>query len=255
MLIQYASDLHLEFPENREFLKLNPLKPMGDILLLAGDIVLFAVMHEQADFFSYVSDHFQTTYWIPGNHEYYYSDAGKKSGVIKESIRSNVFLVNNVAIEHGSVRFIFSTLWSRINPANQWTIERKVSDFHVIKFNGKRFTTPDFNQLHEEDLRFITAELQSASQFKKVVVTHHVPTLMYYPAKYKGDPLNEAFAVELSGLIEDHGPDWWIYGHIHGNTPDFTIGRTQLLTNQLGYVKYGEHELFSGRKVFELFPI
>ncbi|TSA34194.1 MAG: metallophosphoesterase [Porphyromonadaceae bacterium] len=252
MLIQYASDLHLEFPENREFLKLNPLQPKGDILLLAGDIVLFAVMNEHADFFSYVSDHFQTTYWIPGNHEYYYSDAAKKSGTIHENIRSNVFLVNNVAIEQASVKFIFSTLWSRINPANQWLIERKVSDFHVIKFNGKHFTTPDFNLLHEEDLKFITAELQSTRQFKTVMVTHHVPTMMNYPAKHKGDPLNEAFGVELSGLIEDQGPDWWIYGHTHSNTPHFPIGNTQLLTNQLGYVKYKEHYEFSATNTISI---
>ena len=252
MLIQFCSDLHLEFPENREFLKWNPIQPGGDILLLAGDIVLFAVMHEHADFFSYVSDHFQTTYWIPGNHEYYYSDAAKKSGVINESIRSNVFLVNNVAIEQSSVKLIFSTLWSRINPANQWYIERRVSDFHVIKFNGRRFTTQDFNQLQEKDLRFITAELQSASMLKTVLVTHHVPTLMNYPAKYKGDPLNEAFAIELSDLIEDHGPDYWIFGHHHTNIQGFHIGNTQLLTNQLGYVKYGENDLFDCSKFFEI---
>ncbi|MFA5814457.1 MAG: metallophosphoesterase [Bacteroidales bacterium] len=252
MLIQYASDLHLEFPENRKFLKLNPLQPTGDILLLAGDIVLFAVMNDHADFFSYVSDHFHTTYWIPGNHEYYYSDAGKKSGVIHESIRSNVFLVNNVAVEHASVKFIFSTLWSKIDPANQWLIESRVSDFHVIKFNGKRFTTPDFNKLHEEDLKFITAELQSASKLKTVMVTHHVPTLMNYPAKYKGDALNEAFAVELSGLIEDYGPDYWIYGHHHSNIPDFSIGSTRLLTNQLGYVKYKEHHEFSAMNTISI---
>lgn len=250
MLIQYASDLHLEFPENREFLRLNPLKPVGDILILAGDIVLFDVMHEHSDFFNYVSDHFQTTYWIPGNHEYYYSDAGKKSGVIHESIRSNVFLVNNVTIERPSMRFIFSTLWSRINPANQWTIERRVSDFHVIKFNGKRFTTPDFNQLHEEGLKFITKELQSDGQLKTVMVTHHVPTLMNYPAMHKGDPLNQAFAVELYALIEDQGPDYWIYGHTHSNTPEFTIGKTRLLTNQLGYVKLNEHASFNEHSSF-----
>ncbi len=244
MIIQYASDLHLEFPENKEYLKVNPLTPGGDVLLLAGDVVPFAVMDKHEDFFSYVSDHFETTYWLPGNHEYYYSDAATKCGTMNEKIRDNVFLVNNIAIQDRNIRYIFSTLWSKINAGHEWPIERAISDFHVIKFNGARFSSMQFNQLHEENLKFLTQELQNKSEGKTIVVTHHVPTLMNYPEKYKGDVLNDAFGVELYDLIEDKGPDYWLYGHTHNNTPDFIIGKTQMRTNQLGYVKYGEHKYF-----------
>jgi predicted phosphohydrolase len=251
MIIQYASDLHLEFPENKNFLKINPLKPEGDILILAGDIVPFAVMDKHKDFFKYVSDHFKATYWIPGNHEYYYFDAATRCGTLNEKIRSNVFLVNNIAIQTGNINFIFSTLWSKITPAHEWQIEHGVSDFHVIRYDGYRFSSVRFNQLHDESLLFIKQALHH-NYTTTVVVTHHVPTFLNYPEKYKGDTLNEAFAVELYDFIETSSADFWIFGHHHFNVPDFMIGKTNLATNQLGYVKYGEHKLFDTKKFINL---
>jgi len=252
MKVQYASDLHLEFPENKEFLRKNPLEPIGDVLILAGDIVPFAVMDKHSDFFSYISDHFKTTYWIPGNHEYYYFDLAQKCGTLNENIRSNVHLVNNLSIQKDSVRFIFSTLWSRISQTNRWQIERSVNDFHVIQFNNLRFSSDQFNQLHEESLAFITQELNHKFIGKTIVATHHVPSFMNYPEKYRGDVINEAFAVELYDLIEDNGPDFWIFGHHHYNVSDFMIGKTNLTTNQLGYVKYGEHTNFKNMQILKL---
>lgn len=252
MKLQYASDLHLEFSQNRDFLKANPLQLMGDILLLAGDIVPFAVMNKHADFFSYVSDNFQTTYWIPGNHEYYNSDAAEKCGVLNEKIMSNVFLVNNTSVIHDHVKLIFSTLWAKISPANEWQIEQGVSDFHVIKYKGDRFSAMQFNQFHEESLAFIKKELAGVKADKTVVVSHHVPTYLNYSEKYKGDALNGAFAVELYDFIEASYLDYWIYGHSHSNTAGFKIGETELLTNQLGYVQYNEHHSFDAKKILTL---
>ena len=249
MKIQYCSDLHLEFPENKEFLKSNPLQAKGDILILAGDIVPFVVMNNHGDFFDYISDNFEYTYWVPGNHEYYYYDISQKDGTINEKIRSNVFLVNNTSVQHNDIKFIFSTLWSKINPTNQWTIQRSMSDFQVIKYKEDIFTPFHYNQLHQESIQFIEQELNQIGPEKTIVVSHHIPTLLNYPEIYKANILNEAFAVELYDFIEKSKINYWIFGHHHQNIANFRIGKTQLTTNQLGYLSDNKHGLFKNDAV------
>jgi predicted phosphohydrolase len=225
---------------------------VGDVLVLAGDIVPFSVIDKHQDFFSYVSDNFETTYWIPGNHEYYRFDIAEKSGVIYEKIRSNLFLVNNTAVVHENTKLIFSTLWSKISAGHQWQIERRMNDFHQIKNKGFRFSAEAYNQLHEESLAFIQKDLKSVKDEKVAVFTHHCPTFLNYPEQFKGDLLNEAFAVELFDMIETSNIDYWVYGHHHSNIPEFNIGNTKLITNQLGYVQQNEHRLFESNKCIEL---
>ena len=113
--IQYASDLHLEFAENKAFIKHNPLPPVGEILILGGDIVPFTIMNKFDDFFTYLADCFAHTFWVPGNHEYYHFDLTNKCGCLNEKIKSNITLVNNASIIYQGVNLIFSTSKSNIS--------------------------------------------------------------------------------------------------------------------------------------------
>ncbi|AYB31590.1 metallophosphoesterase [Chryseolinea soli] len=252
MTIQYCSDLHLEFPVNKKYLEANPITPKGEILLLAGDIVPFAVMENERPFFDFVSGNFEQVYWVAGNHEYYRSDIHYRTGGVHEKIRENVSLVNNVSIPYKNVRLIFSTLWTKIDPVREWVVQKTMSDFHLIQSNGKKIAVPDYNKLHDASREFLSNAFQTKTEQPTIVVSHHVPTLFHYPEKYRHSELNSAFAVELYDLIESSPVDYWIYGHNHSAVPDFKINRTTLTTNQLGYVEYGEHFNFQKDRVIKI---
>lgn len=241
MKIQYCSDLHLEFRKNKEFLQNNPLIPKGDILMLAGDIVPFKELDKHGDFFDFVSDHFKACYWIPGNHEYYHSDIAERGTAFNEAIRSNVFLVNNQLVRLEGIKILLTTLWTHLPPSIQFVVQQGMADFHLIK-NGKQTLTPDlYNLVHEQSLAFLKDSIDAAEAGKTIVITHHVPTFEHYPEKYRGNALCDAFAIELRDWIAQTPIDHWVYGHHHHNTSAFKIGNTTMLTNQLGYVKYGEN--------------
>jgi Icc-related predicted phosphoesterase len=106
--------------------------------------------------------------------------------------------------------------------------------------------------MHDRCLSFLKEEFAKGKSDKTIVITHHMPTFKNYPEEFKGDVLNEAFAVELSDLIKAAGPDYWIFGHHHTNKGDFDIGKTRLITNQLGYVMYNEHKGFNGGKIIDI---
>jgi predicted phosphohydrolase len=252
MIVQYCSDLHLEFPANAFFLKQKPIVPTGEILILAGDIVPFSEMHKHTEFFDYLSNNFKAVYWVPGNHCFYHSDMKNRIGSFREEIRDNIFLLNDSVEVIDNVRFVFSTLWSFIGSEAVYDIRRRLNDFRYITIDGKSFNVTMYNTLHRESMRFLSQVLREKADLKTVVVTHHVPTMQNYPLKYLGNSLNMAFATELKPFIEETQPDYWMFGHYHVNTPKFNIGKTVMLTNEVGYVQMQEHLTFDRGASFEV---
>jgi len=253
MKIQYASDLHLEFSENYSFLKRNPLKPVGDILVLAGDIgYLNDDNYRSHPFWDWASDNFSRVIVAVGNHELYkYYDLAQMPQGLVCVIRNNVHCYYNAVIRVEHTDFIVSTLWAKIRLEDAYLTEQAISDFHRILYEKEFITWEKFNQEHDKCFTFIKTEVENSNAEHIIVVTHHVPSFQLSSPDFKNSRNNGAFTVELSDYIETNPVEYWIYGHSHRNI-DKIIGNTRCITNQLGYVSHNEHLTFNPEKIIEI---
>ena len=214
----------MEFAENWRYLKEHPLEKAGDILVLAGDIGYFGdENYSLHPFWNQVADQYEQVIVVPGNHEFYKYD----------------------------VDMILSTLWAHIPLQDAFATESGVTDFHRIMFEGETLTFEQFNKEHERCMAFLRRACKSSSASKRVIVTHHVPSFQLSSPDFKGSRINGAFVSNEDDFIETCGADYWIYGHSHRNI-DRQIGKTQCLSNQLGYVFAQEHQSFDSGKIIDL---
>ena len=251
MRIQYCSDLHLEFEENSRFLLNHPIEVCGDILILAGDIVPLLDRYLNSRFFDFISDNYKQVFWVPGNHEFYYRNITDFDSSFNYKVRDNISILNNFDLEFNGVRFVFSTLWSRISEKNEKYIEQNVADFEYITSNDKLFRVSDFNNLHDVSLEFIKKSMYNESK-KLVIVTHHLPSFSCNRPSHNNSAINEAFCVDLTDNIKTGNARFWIYGHSHCNQKPLYIGKTILLTNQLGYLQMNERIGFKRNAYFSI---
>lgn len=245
MRIQYASDLHLEFSDNWSYLKRNPLKVAGDVLVLAGDIgYLGDENYSKHPFWDWASENYQQVIVALGNHEFYkfYDVSTLKDGLCGE-IRRNVHYYYNAVVRIGTADLIISTLWAYIDLQDAYITESCVSDFKRIRYGEDLLTFTGFNKEHKRCLDFLKRAVDKSDATTKIVVTHHVPSFRMLSPEFKGSQSNGAFTVELYDYIVDSDIDYWIYGHSHRNM-DVIIGTTKCISNQLGYVFCNEHLSF-----------
>lgn len=253
MKIQYASDLHLEFADNWRYLKANPLKVAGDILVLAGDIgYLGDNNYSSHPFWDWASGNYREVLCCMGNHEFYkYFDLATLPDGYSLEIRPNVHSCYNGIVHLGNTDIILSTLWAKITLENAYYTEQCVTDFRRILYNGEVMTHAEFNREHDRCFGFLRNAVAESKAAHRIVVTHHVPSFRMLCPKHLGSRINGAFTVELEDYIKGSGIEYWIYGHSHYNV-DIKIGQTRCVTNQLGYVFADEHRCFGPDKAFEL---
>ena len=148
--------------------------------------------------------------------------------------------------------FILSTLWSHI-PGKDWPkLKKGMSDFTLIRDGKYPFRANTYNALHERDLSFIKKAVSESDAANKVVVTHHVPSRLLVAPEFKGSSLESGFTVDLTDYIKTSGVDLWVYEHSHRSISR-KIGSTLVVSNQIGYVVYGEYKnTFSGERAADL---
>ena len=258
--IQYVSDLHLEFPQNRQWIAKHPLEVTGNILLVAGDTAYLDLPDSKSDtysaypFWDWASEDYNKVIVCLGNHDFYgYYDLHSMPNGFCKQIRNNVHAYYNSVVHLDGIDIIVSTLWSKIEPYNAYLTERNVSDFYRIMYDGHRLTADDFNRAHECCFAFIQQAILESEAKKIVVLTHHVPTQLCTAPEFQNSTINGAFTVELGSFIANSRIDYWIYGHSHRNI-NAQIGDTLILSNQLGYVSEKEHLMngFNPSVMFEV---
>ena len=255
MKIQYASDLHLEFAENRNYINNGGIEPVGDVLVLAGDVSYLGDRNMiKQRFFDWCADHFRETFIVPGNHEFYHGyDIAQTLEDFEFDYRDNVTYLNNKSVVLEDLELFFTTLWTKISPLHMWEIQMGINDFRHGRLEGAQLFAHDVDGLHRRCLEWLDSAVKASTAAHQVVVTHHCPTLRREFNSYPGGALNSAFQVDLDAFIEASDVDYWIYGHTHYAGGSGTkIGETTLLCNQLGYVFQNEHLAFDGKACFEL---
>lgn len=248
MNIQIASDLHLEFPENRKWLKDNPLLPVGEVLLLAGDIISDKHKKKAKFFYDYIESKFKLIISIMGNHEFYYGQVNYAYPSYNKVIANNHYKLNNQICIFEDIKIISSTLWSYIPKDKEKYLYKIVNDYKLIykkEYSDKiNIMIDETNYFNKISIDFLKEELNKNFNGKIIILTHHLPSFKCIIKDYDDvDNMKYAFASDLDYLVMENKINLWVFGHIHESV-DLKIGNTRFVSNPLGYMEENQKNNF-----------
>lgn len=242
MKIICYSDIHLEIEKDLTV----PAQSDADVMILAGDILN---MCDPAPFSRFVAGFNNPILFVAGNHEYY---EGRPMSVERDAFAAwladnhpNVHFLRDESITLGGIHFFGGTMWTDYADANEAAMkeaESRMHDYQLITADhGGILRAADTLPLHHEFAQKLLAWFDTPLAGTRVVITHHAPCL-HPQSMHDGSPLIPAFnSLNMLPVIENYQPAAWFYGHTH-ECDRQKIGRTQMISNQLGYQKNGVFE-------------
>lgn len=226
MIIQYFSDLHLEFGSKYD------IQPIGEVLILAGDIGC-PFEENYFTFLQEVSLLFPKIFLITGNHEYYGSTIETTNQKIEEIVScfTNITFLNNSIEVYNGYTFVGTTLWSNLSDIRYLTCDRK---------RIKNITINEINELHNNSINFLQNTIENYTNV--IVITHFLPSYLLTD-KSCDSRYDQCYASSLDFLIKEPVTHWF-YGHTHKKN-NTIINNVNLLCNPIGYPNENENINFN----------
>jgi len=241
MRIQIISDLHQEFGSSLLTFK------NADIVVMAGDVNLGTKGIEWLK--TEIPD--IPVIYVLGNHEYYKGSYPKTLNKIIEAAKhTNIHVLENKCIQIDGINFHGATLWTDFsilgNPRYYGSMcQSKMNDYKKIRRDPSysKLRTIDTYNIHQKTMLWLERSLEEKKGELNILVTHHAPSILSVPEKYKNDPISSAYASNLEKTIEKYKPNYWIHGHIH-EPKRYKINDTEIICNPHGYIdeKYNGYE-------------
>ena len=272
MKIKLVSDLHLEFSDINITNNDN-----CDVLILGGDIMVAADLHEHPNFDFNPYDHgafadlgrkqqrvarfrdflkrcsfqFPHVVYVMGNHEFYHGRFYDSIQHMRDECAKfpKIYLLEDDTKVIDDVTFIGATLWTDMNkgdPLTMHAIEGMMNDFRIIRNDKRSFaamSARDVVSRHARTLQYFRSVLAEQHDRKFVVVGHHSPSFKSVHESYSTEYLmNGGYHSDLSQFILDHPQiKLWTHGHTH-HPFDYKIGETRIVCNPRGYENEGYSE-------------
>lgn len=260
MRILVWSDLHVDVASERAPFIIPDRLPPRDVHIIAGDVregPVDAIRWIVAGNLNEVP-----VIYVTGNHEWYRHkrDTDFEKAVAEAARHKNIHLLQDSHVDIDGVRFVGATLWTDYalyGEPYRWqcytAAQSGMNDHRLIrvaKGGYRKWTTKDAWQEHCASRLYIEKMLAQPFDGKRVVVTHHAPSMKSIDhERHAGDILNAAFASDLEALVDKC--DLWVHGHIHTRR-DYRIGDGRVICNPRGYVGIGEKSGFDPELVVEV---